>query len=329
MTARKEIEPVAVIGDGIVQLRLPMTGNPLGYINGYLVEEADGYTLIDCGWRADDVLAALHAGLAQCGLTLADVRRLLVTHFHFDHYGLAGTLLRAGVVELGMHRLDWHFAQRILTDEAAADAESDRWIERNGLRVDASLEEEIHHRRTELTEPTRTLEDGDAIGRLQAVWTPGHSPGHLCFVDSVSGRMFTGDHVLDPITPHVGVWHEGRGDPLGDYIASLHKVDALGARGVCPAHGEPFPDLHRRVEELLAHEGTREAHVLSALERGPANAAQVATTLPWTRREKPFADLSPAHQQFAVAETLAHLEHLRRNETVTREGDGLVYALSV
>ncbi len=328
MTARKEIEPVGVIGDGIVQLRLPMAGNPLGYINGYLVEEDDGYTLIDCGWRADDVLAALHAGLALCGLTLADVRRLLVTHFHFDHYGLAGTLLRAGVAELGMHRLDWQFAQRILVDEAQADAESDRWIERNGLRVDASLEEEIHHRRTELTEPTRTLEDGDAVGRLRAVWTPGHSPGHLCFVDSVSGRMFTGDHVLDPITPHVGVWHEGRGDPLGDYIASLHKVDALGARGVCPAHGEPFPDLHRRVEELLAHEGTREAHVLAALERAPANATQVAMTLPWTRREKPFTDLSPAHQQFAVAETLAHLEHLRRNETVSREADGLVYALS-
>ncbi len=328
MTARKEIELVHVIGDGIVQLRLPMTGNPLGYINGYLVEEDDGYTLIDCGWKADDVLAALLAGLDQCGLTLAHVRRLLVTHFHFDHYGLAGTLLRAGVPALGMHRLDWQFARRILTDEAQADAESDRWIERNGLRVDASLEEEIHHRRTELTEPTQMLEDGDPVGRLRAVWTPGHSPGHLCFVDTQSGRMFTGDHVLDPITPHVGVWHEGRGDPLGDYIASLHKVDAIGARGVCPAHGEPFPDLHRRIEELLAHEASREAHVIAALERAPANAAQIARSLPWTRRARPFSDLSAAHQQFAVAETLAHLEHLRRDETVSRTADGLVYALS-
>jgi glyoxylase-like metal-dependent hydrolase (beta-lactamase superfamily II) len=328
VTARKEIELVDVIGDGIVQLRLPMAGNPLGYINGYLVEESDGYTLIDCGWKADDVLEALHAGLALCGLTLGDVRRLLVTHFHFDHYGLAGTLRRAGVPELGMHRLDWQFAQRILTDEARADAESDSWIERNGLSVDTSLEEEIHHRRTELTEPTRSLEDGDAVGRLRAVWTPGHSPGHLCFVDTKSGRMFTGDHVLDPITPHVGVWHEHRGDPLGDYVASLEKVDALGASGVCPAHGEPFPDLHRRVEELLAHERRREAHVLDALRGGPVNAAYVASTLPWTRRDKPFTALSAAHQQFAVAETLAHLEHLRRAEAVTRTDDGFRYALA-
>ncbi len=327
MTGRRRLELVTDIGDGIVQLRLPMAGNPLGYINGYLLEDVDGYTLIDCGWKAGDVLEALHAGLASLSLALTDVRRLLVTHFHFDHYGLAGTLLRGGVRELGMHRLDWEFAQRILTDEAQADAEADRWIERNGLRVDVALEEEIHHRRTELTEPTRILEDGESVGRLRAVWTPGHSPGHLCFVDTSSGRMFTGDHVLDPITPHIGVWHEQRGDPLGDYIASLRKVDALGAAGVFPAHGEPFPDLHRRIDELLRHEATREAHVIDTLERESANATAVARTLRWTRRERAFEELSPAHQQFAVAETLAHLEHLRRADTVSRSADGFVYTL--
>jgi glyoxylase-like metal-dependent hydrolase (beta-lactamase superfamily II) len=328
MSSRPTLEPLQVIGDGIVQLRLPMAGNPLGYINGYLIEDTDGYTLIDCGWKADDVYEALIAGLSARGLRLTDVRRLLITHFHFDHYGLAGTLLRSGVPDLFMHRLDWEFAQRILTDAARADAESDRWIERNGLRVEEALDDELHYSRTELTAPTHALEDGARVGRLQAVWTPGHSPGHLCFVDTISGRMFTGDHVLDPITPHVGVWHDHRGDPLGDYVASLQKVDGLGASGVCPAHGEPFPDLHRRVDELLAHENTREALVLAALERGPANGAAVAATLPWTRRGKSLGELSAAHQQFAVAETLAHLEHLRRSETVIRTDDDLAYALA-
>jgi glyoxylase-like metal-dependent hydrolase (beta-lactamase superfamily II) len=310
MAVEKHIEPLSKIGDGIVQIRLPMAGNPLRYVNGYLLEDEGGYTLIDCGWKTDDVLEALQAALGELGLSLSDVRRLLITHFHFDHYGLAGTLRRAGVAELWMHRLDWQVAQAILGDPRAADAAADAWIEQNGFAVESTLEEELHHRRTELAQPTHEPEDGAAIGRLRAAWTPGHSPGHLCFTDSVSGAMFTGDHVLDPITPHVGIWHEGRGDALGQYVASLHKVAALGASRVLPAHGEPFDDLQRRVDQLLAHEDTRERGVLAALDAGCRDATAVARALPWTRSERAFETLGPAHQQFAVAETLAHLEHL-------------------
>jgi glyoxylase-like metal-dependent hydrolase (beta-lactamase superfamily II) len=325
-----DLERTTALGDGIIQIRLPMAGNPMRYVNGYLVEETGGYTLIDCGWKAPDVLAALHAGLAACGITLADVERILVTHFHFDHYGLAGTLMRAGVAELGMHRLDWNFVSLILSDPVRSDNAADEWIARNGLRVESLLEDEIdHHRRTELAQPTRELEDGDEVGRLVTVWTPGHSPGHLCFVDTKSGRMFTGDHILDPVTPHVGIWHDVRGDALGEYNASLRKVAAIGASGVLPAHGEPFADLERRVDELLAHHATRDAQVIAALRAGPRSAGDVARALPWTRRGRAFAELSEAHQQFAVAETLAHLENLRVRGVVTRdrEADPIVYTL--
>jgi glyoxylase-like metal-dependent hydrolase (beta-lactamase superfamily II) len=331
MPTPSELELTTSLGDGIVQIRLPMLGNPMRYVNGYLVEEADGYTLIDCGWKADDVLAALHAGLEAHGLDLADVKRVLITHFHFDHYGLAGTLLRAGVPELMMHPLDWQFVSLILSDPIFMDHAADEWIALNGLRVDALLEDEIdHHRRTELTPPTRELHDGDAIGRLRAVWTPGHSPGHLCFSDTKSGRMFTGDHILDPVTPHVGVWHESRGDAAGEYVDSLRKVAAIGASGVLPAHGEPFPDLQRRVDELLAHHKTRDDQVLEAIRSGAHTAGDVGRALPWTRRNRPFAELSEAHQQFAVAETLAHLENLRMRGILTRDrtANPITYSLN-
>ncbi len=308
--------------DGIVQIRLPMAGNPMRHINGYLVREDDGFTLIDCGWKTDDVLAALHAGLAEAGETLAAVKRIVVTHMHFDHYGLAGTLLRAGVPDLLLHAKDWEFASRILADPLEADRISDLWLGRNGFPVEPSHEEAEHHRLNELTEPTRIVADGERIGRLLVVWTPGHTPGHICLVDTQSGRMFTGDHVLDPVTPHVGFWAEHRGDPLGDYIASLERVGSIGASGVLPAHGEPFPDLQRRVDELLAHEATREDQIVDVLHAGPASAAGVAERLPWTRRNKPFADLGEFHQQFAVAETLAHLEHLRAESRAGRHDDG-------
>lgn len=307
------------LGAGILQIRLPMAGNPLRAINGYLVEDDDGYTLIDCGWKTDDVFAALREGLAEHGLALTDIRRLLITHFHFDHYGLAGTLLAAGVPTLAMHALDWETAQEHGRDPIAADAVADAWIERNGLRGEQSPEDDLQHRRYDLVPPTRLLEDGEQIGRLTAIWTPGHSPGHLCFHDTVSGKLFSGDHVLDPITPHVGLWREGRGDALGDYIRSLERLAAFAVNGVLPAHGEPFPDLDRRVAELLAHEAKREEQVLAALAQAPASAAGIARLLPWRRRGDRFDQLSSAHQQFAVAETLAHLEHLRTRGFVTRD----------
>lgn len=329
MSVNDEPALATAIGDGIVQLRLPMAGNPLRYINAYLVEDDDGATLIDCGWKADDVLGALHAGLRACGRVLADVRRLLITHVHFDHYGLAGTLRRAGVPALLMHRADWAVAQAHFADPAVADAAADDWIARNGLRVETQLEEELQHRRSELAEPTHELEDGERIGRLRALWTPGHTAGHLCYVDTCSRRMFTGDHVLDPITPHVGVWREGPGDPAGDYVASLRKVRRTGATGVLPAHGEPFADLERRADELLAHQAHREKQIIGVLGARTLSAADVARALPWTRRNRAFTELSDAHRQFAVAETIAHLEHLRVRGVARRdaEREPIVYAL--
>jgi glyoxylase-like metal-dependent hydrolase (beta-lactamase superfamily II) len=322
----------STLGDGIVQIRLPMAGNPMRYINGYLIEDATlgGWTLIDCGWKADDVLAALLEGLAEVGRTLADVRRLLITHVHFDHYGLAGTLLRAGVPRLMMHPRDWQVAQDHVSDPHAFDAAADAWIARNGYDIQGGIEDDLQHHRTELAKPTDLLDDNALVGRLRAVWTPGHTPGHLCFVDTVSGKVLTGDHVLDPVTPHVGIWRDGRGDPLGNYVDSLRKVAALPSRGALPAHGEPFADLPGRVDELLAHHDHREAQVLAVLGHGATSAAGVARGLVWRRRGDPFDALPAAHQQFAVAETLAHLEHLYARGLITRDADAdpITYALA-
>lgn len=297
------------LGAGIAQIRLPMAGNPLRYVNGYLLDDVGGLTLVDCGWKAPDVLDALHAGLRALGHTLADVRRVLITHHHFDHYGLAGTLRRAGVPELLMHARDWERVHSFRR-HAESDVEADRWLERNGF-TPGPLGDDGFASRFEVTQPTRLVEDGERIGRLEVLWTPGHSPGHLCFADVRTGRMLTGDHVLDPITPHIGMWRETEGDPMGAYLASLERVRAYGATAALPAHGEPFPDLARRVEELIDHTAARDAQVLAVIRAAPASAGEVARRLPWTRRNRSFADLGEFHQQFAVSETIAHLHHLR------------------
>jgi glyoxylase-like metal-dependent hydrolase (beta-lactamase superfamily II) len=132
--------------------------------------------------------------------------------------------------------------------------------------------------------------------------------------------MLTGDHVLDPITPHLGLWRESDGDPVGAYLTSLAKVRAYGAAGALPAHGEPFADLAGRAEELIDHTVARDATVLAVVRAtGPVSAGDVARRLPWTRRNRSFADLGEFHQQFAVSETIAHLHHLNAAERVVRD----------
>ena len=331
MRMADELPLTTALGDGIVQIRLPMAGNPLRYINGYVLEDDDGLTLVDCGWKGDDVLAALHAGLAEHGKALGDISRLLMTHFHFDHYGLAGTLLAAGVPMLGMHERDWAVLQRIGVARDADDEIADKWITANGYTApDGESTDSPQHHWYDLVPPTRYINDDDQLGRLTAMWTPGHSPGHLCFLDRRSGKLLTGDHILDPVTPHVGIWHDHGRDPLGEYMASLQRVGNTGTTGTLPAHGEPFVDTNRRVEELLAHEIEREAQVFDALQtRGRASAAEIARALQWRRRGDSFDMLPAAHQQFAVAETIAHLEHLRNDGEIDRDRsvDPIVYVI--
>ena len=161
------IPPPSDLGEGIAQIRLPMTGNPLRYINGYVLEDDRGLTLVDCGWKADDVLAALRDGLRELGRALSDVRRILITHHHFDHYGLAATLRRAGVPELLMHARDWELAQLIATGRAEDDRAGDAWLARNGY-VATELDDDGFAGRWELIEPTQLVADGERVGRLRS-----------------------------------------------------------------------------------------------------------------------------------------------------------------
>ncbi len=299
------------LGDGIAQIRLPMAGNPLRYINGYVLEDDGGLTLVDCGWKADDVLAALHAGLHELGYELADVRR------DRDHApslrplrprGNAAPRRRARTAHARARLGDRASISRRRTTRTIAPANA--WLERNGF-VPGDSATRASPAAGRSCEPTQLVADGERVGRLEAIWTPGHSPGHLCFADTRSGRMLTGDHVLDPITPHVGLWRGRDGDPMGDYLASLEKVRGRGPAGALPAHGEPFADLDRRVDELIAHTRAREAQVLAAL--GSRRRPAPATSPGGCRGRAAIArstSLGQWHQQFAVSETIAHLQHL-------------------
>jgi len=159
------------------------------------------------------------------------------------------------------------------------------------------------------------LDPGDHVDGWRAVAAPGHADGQLMLVrDDV---LVAADHVLDPISPTVGLWPRSRPDPLGDYLGALEATIALDARVALPGHGEPIHDPSARARALIAHHAERLAATAAALGDEPLTGYEVSFPL--------FGhDLKPAARRFAVAETLSHLERLvlegaaRRTEDVRR-----------
>jgi len=172
-----------------------------------------------------------------------------------------------------------------------------------------------------MAKPDRLVEDGDDLGLpgwdLRAVWTPGHSPGHLCFVSPERRVLFSGDHVLAKITPIVAVHPQSGPNPLADYLDALAAVRKLEVDEVLPAHEYRFLELAERVDTVMAHHDERLAEIERVLAEGGAAACwDVATRLTWSR---PWETIPPFMRRSANNETLAHLVWLEAKGRVVRE----------
>ncbi|MDP3950850.1 MBL fold metallo-hydrolase [Microbacterium sp.] len=322
--------------EGIYRIPLPLPMDGLKAINVYVVETDDGLTLIDGGWAIDDARSLLDRCLRDIGYGFGDIRRFLVTHIHRDHFTMAtvlgheygaevvlGALERPGLDLL--NNLDAFaespFAQVLVSagalDLAAEWTREDADREAQDLRLwqypDRWLEGDL-----EITVGTR---------QIDAVHTPGHTPGHYVFAEQAAGLLFAGDHVLPTITPSIGFTVPPTPDPLGDFMASLTKVRALPDLRILPAHGPVAPSSHVRVDELLAFHERRLALSLDALSSGGATAHVVAQQLTWTRHEKAMSELDTMSQGMAAMETKAHLELLAARGRASREvtDEGVVF----
>lgn len=323
------------VAEGIYRIPLPLPMDGLKAINVYVIETDDGLTLIDGGWAVDVARSQLDRSLGSLGYGFGDIRRFLVTHIHRDHYTMATVLGHEYDAEVSLGEAERPaldllnnlgslaespFAQ-VLVSAGALDLAGE-WA-----RIDTDREA-VDLRQWQY--PDIWLEGNleIAVGsrRLDAVHTPGHTPGHYVFADQAEGLLFAGDHVLPTITPSIGFTVPPAPDPLGDFMASLTRVRALPDLQILPAHGPVAPSSHTRVDELLAFHERRLEASLAALSSGPATAHVVAQELPWTRYEKTMGELDTMSQGLATMETKAHLELLVARRQATRHlgRDGVV-----
>ena len=311
--------------DGLWSIPVPIPNSPLPYVLAYAFQVPGGVVLVDPGWNAPEALAALGAGLGEAGTRLEDVRGVLVTHIHPDHYGLAARIRELSGAWVGLHPADaalipdrYEDVERLLERTAA-------WVAQTGAPAaelaelrDASM---ALRRFVVAGQPDRPLADGDRPDldgwRLRALHTPGHTPGHLCFVEERTGVVLTGDHVLPTISPNISRHPQAGPDPLADYLASLERLRPHGDALVLPGHQWRFSGLAGRLDELRAHHTQRLAEAQAAVAAGAETIWEVATRLPWSR---PWAEITGIMRRAALGETAAHLTHLERRGRLRRVG---------
>ncbi|MDR3573695.1 MAG: MBL fold metallo-hydrolase [Anaerolineaceae bacterium] len=312
---------------------LPLPNNPLGLVNVYLIKTSEGCLLVDTGWNTEESYQALVKGLEKAGVALQDLRILFITHTHPDHFGLASRLQQASQARVMLHTAEgsWIEQQRAFGARFLADGAV--WLSQNGFPPDqlAVLKQTLPGLARSQTAPTidRYLQDGEhlSLGEfdLEAIWTPGHAPGHLCLYDRQRQMLFSGDHVLPNITPNIGFSMKPGSNPLADYLASLEKVAALAARLVLPSHGGAFSDLPGRVRQIEEHHEVRLGLMLAAVQAGDKNAYQVTAAVPWTESAISITELDTVSKFFALAETSAHLELLVSRGRVSKaQPDGTI-----
>jgi glyoxylase-like metal-dependent hydrolase (beta-lactamase superfamily II) len=306
-----------LVAPGIRRLELPLPF-ALRAVNMYVVE-ADGLAVVDCGLHTRHGEEALRRGLAEIGRSPRDVRDVFVTHLHPDHIGMAGLLESAGA-RVHMHAPEAEAARRLWSGGRERVDAAVRWFRENGMPesvLDGMAQAWLGAgERVDAIVAIRGASDGEDIAlagrRFRVIWTPGHTDHHAVLYDADERVLVAGDHVLPKITPNIGLYPDGRDDPLADFLASLDRVATLDVARVLPAHRDPFDDLRGRIAELHAHHARRLDAVREALASGPKDAYRVARIL--------FPRLGSAHEErFAHAETLAHLRYLERRGGVARE----------
>jgi glyoxylase-like metal-dependent hydrolase (beta-lactamase superfamily II) len=305
-------------------------------VNVYAIETAGGLVMIDSGWALDVAERQLEQALGTIGYEFGDIQRFLVTHIHRDHYTLAITLRRIYGSKIALGIGEQPSMERTLTGKLDGQARQmvrwgatpliSQWAETFG-KSDVR-QRDIYEEPDEWLDGTATIELGDRT--LTAVPTPGHTLGHVVFVDAAAGVMFAGDHVLPHITPSIGFQPEPAKLPLGDYLDSLQLVRSYPDLRLLPAHGPVTSSTHARVDELLAHHEERLAETLTAVRDGAGTAYEAARRLGWTRRHRRFDDLDLFNQTLATGETAAHLDVLvLRGDLSSSTVDGVAeYSLS-
>jgi glyoxylase-like metal-dependent hydrolase (beta-lactamase superfamily II) len=319
------------VAQGIFQIQLPLPF-PLKIVHAYALRDTNGWTIVDTGLNYPPAQQAWQAAFAQYGIDPRRIQRIVLTHAHPDHYGMAGWLANMSGAPVLMSPIERAFVRATWLASGAEQHAIMNMFRRYGVpeALLQVVDRDIGEIR-ELTQPPPPtmvdLLEGTSLmigeRHFRIIGVPGHSDGQLALYCPEDRLLLCGDAVLMKITPNIGLWPWGDANPLATYLATLGRLAELWVDRALPGHGPIITTFYARLQELREHHQLRLQEALQAAGSG-TDAFRVCQQLFATEQ------LTSHQLRFAMAETLAHLEYLVAQQQLVRWQDqaGILYGRS-
>ncbi|MGP6219920.1 MBL fold metallo-hydrolase [Caldiplasma sukawensis] len=272
----------------------------------YLVK-GEKTTLIDSGMGEDTIKY-----LSEHSVNLSEIDRVFLTHLHIDHTGGIGYMQKMRTIDCYLGEEDLKIVRKISEDTKGYLKEYRQYLVKLGFSKSAIDELGVNdgffsgfdiYRQMEF----KRLPEKDID--IEIISTPGHTPGHNCFYEKSDEVLFSGDHILERITPNIS-FYDDHTDMLGLYIKSLEKIKKVDTKFIMPGHGKAFSGLQERVNEILDHHEKRMREIKNIIKmNGPITPYICAEKMTWSRGRK-ISEMTTTEKNFAIGEALSHLRHM-------------------
>jgi glyoxylase-like metal-dependent hydrolase (beta-lactamase superfamily II) len=321
MPPRRDLGRGERVLPGLWRLRLPLPWPGIPHCNAWAIANGDGFVLVDTGMYDSTSMDHLDRALNQIKLKLEDARLLVITHAHSDHWGQSAPIVARAGCEMWMHpNHEAQFANLSDPDRALTRRME---VARHSGVPDGALTEYVKRAKempsgvADTIEPNQPLLDGVTIesdlGQWQVIETPGHTPSHVCLFQPERRLLISGDHLLGRISLYFDYGQSP--DPVGEYLASLDKIDGARARLALSGHGKPFLDVPGHID------GTRRL-VIENIERATAAVTTEPRTAMTIALDMFREQRGVRHPAWLLSQTLCYLRHLEQAGQAQREVDG-------
>src|SRR6056300_100895 len=303
------------IKDGIYHIPLELPWSSLGFVNVYLIDDTDGFIMIDCGVNGNHYFELLSKKFSEIDIKFNDIKLLIGTHMHSDHIGLSEKIREEGI-PFALYKNSIDFLDKY-NDWTIRFKELKNYAMTQG--APKSFVSNISEIQTpfyvgKVSRPDVLLEEGRIknLNRdIETIFTPGHEITEISLHDTASKIIFSGDHILPKITPFIPTENKDT-DMLAKYTESLDKVDKIEHDIIAPGHGDLISEPHNRIKQMKLHHKRRSEKILTILEEKSFTGWEMVNNV-FPRK------LDDMNLRLAFQETMAHLKYLENLGKVNQE----------